>query len=697
MPQFTLNGKKYFSKRPIVPGLVGVSGESFRLEGTTRRIDNRKLTPFIYPWNRGFGFREIQRDCSECGRSHGLGGFLWANLDTRFGQLQRQLVATDISQTGNEDHFVKGLNYNGNWWGIFEKDYNAGNNGLILGRDFSASGDDWEGGGDGPTTDQNADGVRCFDAVVHKDQVYLLVSARLPDGSTGTSAEGRYSLVLTSDFSTYATATGTSWAAGGFGGAYISTTVARRNNFDDDMGKLVDVGDMLIIAAYEDPDSGGGTISQISVESTVDKGANMVLQATIPSNDGPRAAVLWFDRAGTPRPVIVTAENVYSIDTDNQSYEALLPGGMLTGDPHDGRRSVVGADGNLYVPKGDGNMLKLSLGPEIAGGVHAIFWANIGPATKRLPGHEYFAGVPSAYAGHFNYLTGDDPDFLYGTYGGHDSGSTAVILAYDYVQDAWHNVKVHDAANEDLHFIGISHEDDDVKRLFYAHEGSSASVTRHLEHYNVPSSVQSGQSYDTTVAQYIDFPDDDYGDPHTNVTAFVVRGDAENLDTKATNDSKITVTYGANRAAWDATAAGVLYSDALSLAQGTSGRGVAAKRIRWRLAFAGTAADDIRLSEFEVAGRTKQTKLNRYVVVIDLKKTAKYFNGSVATVMSNLKTAIELDPAMPFKAETTYGERQVEIVSMGDSYWKMLSNPIRAGTALGGEITLILEEVVQGS
>jgi hypothetical protein len=132
----TLNGKSYVAKS-IRRYTVDPRGLQQRMTGEHQRSDNGKITSAIYDnWNEmGIGWRKNRR---RTGR--GVGGMWKSTSETRFAEsAYNGLMETTQTHAAPLDHLVRYINFNGDLWGLFEKDYSTATIGIATVGKYAAS------------------------------------------------------------------------------------------------------------------------------------------------------------------------------------------------------------------------------------------------------------------------------------------------------------------------------------------------------------------------------------------------------------------------------------------------------------------------------------------------------------------------------------------------------------------------------
>jgi hypothetical protein len=563
----------------------------------------------------------------------------------------------ETQSTGNY-HVVRYVNFKGDFWAYRQNAYIADANETTSIEKFGSSGDDWtvqSGGGGGIASSSsgsaNAQGIRAFDMAVHKGSIFVIHSSG--EGiHTASADELIYGVSATSTMHTFADAANTNFPDSNSSNRYLPTAVTRRNNYNDDMARLLDYGKFLFAAIWLHPDATDGD-SNIEIWSTVDAGTNWVQESIIPSGSGPKALVTWYNESRVKSPVIVTAEGIYSIDTSVAAADSATLMVSLDGDPNNGRFSTVGADGSLYVGQGSGSILRITINPN---GV--LETMDIGP-----PG----GGLVTARQGHPTYLLSTPTEWLLVAYGGHASGKYASIFMIDtsvILQDEetgkkympWHHMYQHATDDMVITTLGYSTEDDTIPRVHFTVQGASSGLKAHIEEpFSNPSQTATAKYQATS---FIRLPDDDLGDPQSTTMVLQAMVDADDLDT-STSGEFISLRYGTNGASDTTTTLGNFFSNALTQSFGSSSEGIATRRLGINLLLdrGGTATDTPKLHEFELQGHhVLQDKL-AWEFVIDISATARDYSPDVTSgqateevIISNLETVAQATTLVTFTA-----------------------------------------------
>lgn len=509
-------------------------------------------------------------------------------------------------------------------------------------------------------------GVRMFNAIEHKGKMLVV-------GTKGQSNEGDYEWYSSTDGKAWAIGAGTGWPTTDF----VTTTLSRRNNFDDRLAYILDENTRAVVALYEDPDSSGGSISQHRIYHTTDAGANWTNTVNVPGSMTPHVLLLrWQDPYSTTRefiPVLITNTAVSKIDVTNSTADLIY---RLPGAAADGLAAAVWvADGRLYISQENGNILALGVDTTTGG----ITFENINPPN----------GFVTTRQGHANFIYGDDPDHLYIGYGGHASSKNASIwaIAAKRVWDGskmvhpWHSFYKDATQDQDLHRIIISAEDDANTRVHVASEGATSDTLVMFEEPQVTDPGQVTRNYEAN--GFIEFPDDDMGDPHEDTAVYQGIVNADDLSaTSTTSDDFMEWFHGADGAAWTNSDNGNFESDNLSLQLG-SGVGASMKRIRNRLEFEQNTAGGPdrtktpKLNDFEIEARKKLIGKRVADVEIDLELTHQETGVKPKDALANLETIVQSVVLVPL----SYGDQsdiQVEVsrprawklraVDSGDGY-----------------------------
>jgi hypothetical protein len=709
---------------------VDPQAEAFSTAGASRRIDNKKLRRFVNGWSDGIGIARKKRE-----QGQGINGLRDADAETRFDHAS--LPYLRVAGSGETGHFRKFFHYNGDLYVATEDDYVSDAETQARVWKWDTSGTNWSvvavmGAAAHGT---NAEGCRHWDIIPYKGQIFSVTTGADPDNDGGSeSTERRYALTRTSqaDFSTVLSIMNSLGTAGD--SHNTTTTVSRRNNYDDHHARVVAFGDNLIIAVWNGAGAAEAAINDgiIRVIKTsnapttaADGAATIATVADIPtvSTDGAgadpiRGMDVWRDpySAGVPAaPIVSTEENIYVLDVANNSYNPLFPSNFLTAGPADGRMAV-GSNGNLYFTRGE-NILEASIV-----GLGQVNIRNVGPSTRTilpntsqdpaasLSGHG--DGLISSKQGVPTFVYGGSPDWLYVAYGGTTSGKKKSILAMDYNTKAWHSVYYDDGTtfNDDgdarIWGMILSSEDDGVQRLHWFQEGASLTPGANSVHFYIDEPERPPrQRVESTddgfkAAGYIEFAEDDHGDPQTSTALLESRVDADDLG-GSTSADYMEHKYGLDGEAWDANDLGDFFSGTKTLSFGTSGRGVSAKTARHRLNFAIDAGDATQtpiLNEFEVVVRTKLATLKGFRVPIDIGRTAAEEGIRPQDVIDRLEAIHDSVTLVPFSRDPDTGftsEVQVELTSLqlqtteGGS-----ATAFNAQSSRGGIAVVSIEEVL---
>lgn len=482
-----------------------------------------------------------------------------------------------------------------------------------------------------------AEGSRIWDMAAHKLSLFILFSGETRE--VGTS-EVVYKIFSSTDGDAWVDASGTGWPDNTGTNRYLTTTITRRNNFDDDMGRLLSWGNSLVAAIFRHGSSSDGN-GTIEVLTSTDSGTNWTSRVTIPSADGPKALVDFLTLGNVRSPVLVTAEAVYSIDIVNNTYSVIY---LLDGSVNTGRWSEVGNDGALYVGTSSGKILRIAITD-----TNVMNVIVVGP-----PGD----GLVTARQGYVNYMLKVSNEFLMVAYGGSAASKNASIFMIDtsvLLKDPetdkafmpWHHMYQNATANLDIIGMAFSTEDDNTERLHFSVEGTSASVCSHIEEPFVNPDQSTTVKYQASNVSFIRLPVDDLGDPQTN--AVITQGlVAANALSATTSGEYIQHQYGLDGAADTTTTLGNYLSGTLALSFGTGAAGVAAKTIGNRLNFfrGSTNTNTPKLLEWELQAHNLLLGRRAWTFTIDIAKTVAMMPPTVVantppeeTVITNLLTA----------------------------------------------------------
>ena len=644
MAVIELNGQSYTlaqderGKAAISQSYVRRLSSAIRTVGVQQRQDDTSVNRYVSPsFPKGIGWHRARRDTGR-----GVGGLLDSTAWTMRGPVANgKLFHTQSISNGNEgDHLKKYLVYKGNLYALLEEDYSTGS---TRGRtDIFGGGDDtWDGGNETGSASGTA-GFRIFDACVHKASMFYVATLEGDD----TEYE-----IESSTGGGWSTASGTGFPSSS--NNYMTTAKVRRNAFDDDFGRILSFGNTLVTAIYLDPDSTNGT-GNIAIWSTTDSGTNWANDCTIPSGDGPKALVDWYDLGLNRSPVLVTAEGIYSIDLANNVFSLMY---ALDGDSNNGRWATVGNDGALYFGLGSGPIMRMALTDS-----NTLDVMNVGP-----PGD----GLVTDRQGHANMIVTTPSEWLLVAYGGHSADHYASIFAIDtsvILKDEetgkrympWHSLYKYRVADKDITNIIYSTADDGVPRVHMAIEGANVSVVEHIEYpFDNPTQNTSIQYQESSVLR---LPDDDLGDPQSNTMILQAMVDADDLGAGSggsggSGDNHIEFRYGIDGASDSGTSLGDFLSGQKTLSFG-SGAGISAKRIGINLLFDRDDSPNTEtplLHEFELQGQNVYLDKKAWDFTIDIGATARDFSPTVSAnekaeevIISNIETVAQSTTLVTF-------------------------------------------------
>tara|TARA_Y100000310_G_scaffold38739_1_gene36238 strand:- start:496 stop:2574 length:2079 start_codon:yes stop_codon:yes gene_type:complete len=689
--EFRLGGKQ-FSTPPgegITPYIIDVLAQPQR-EGSITRQDNRKIQRLVFDnWTAwGIGWPRMRRD-----KGSAISGMRDATALTLHSEgITPGILNNAQTHASPANHIRRYVNFLGDFWGIFEEDYAADAITDIVCRKFGSASDDFTGGGTVSSGGENAVGQRVWDATVHKGRIVVLHNDTI--AGSGTTAEDSYSISDSPDGATFTERRGTGFAS--YSDAGLTTTITRRNNFDDDMGRVLDFGNTLMVALY---DLVGDSVIHVSY--SVDQGANWTDGAQVFSGDGPKAFVRWrnpFSSPSADSPVLITAEGVYRVDSAGTTFDLIHP---LDGNPNNGRWAVVGQDGGLYIGLGDGSL-------------RVLYITSPGVVEVRTSGRGL---LPAARQGHINCMIAPSLPWLIVTYGGHAGDKQSSIFAIDYqwqkdpatdrVFQPWHSMYLEADDDIDLYMLGYSTEDDATPRLHFALEHASTAEMYHLE--QPFANPLSGVSQQFQSSSYIEWAEDDLADPNADSLLLSAGVDADNLSITDTREH-IEHEYGLNGDVSTTVSDfgkyvsgdkqlffGRTNQNIGSSADAGKSEGISAKTVRHRLILnRGAAGSSSRplLKEFEVQAKAKQELLIGYRVPVDLEALTSVQRDS-EQVISDIESVLTSVTLVEFE----YGKSGIKLVEAVPSSAlfehfvdgeRMRFSGRRTGTAV-----LFLEEVKQ--
>ena len=687
----TLNSKRYYlvPSSPVSWSNVQDLSQAFRTQGAQRRIDNVKVNRYIRGWTNGLGFARLRRETAPV-----LNGLRDADANTMHPNVVTlPLLPVTETHADPAEHLKAYVNFKGELWAAFEEDFASGEITGAYARKYAADSDVWEGGGEITAMSANAGGCRVFDMFAHKGKLYAITNDTAV-GTSGANGEDSYLIRSSSDGASWSDADGTGWR----NDSDLDTTTTRRNsiNQDDSCARGLDFGNHAVVVLWTNPGQNDGVVR---VGYSTDAGSNWTFNAglVIPSGTGPKALIAAPDplTTGTPlAPWLITVEGVYVLDLANNTFNKILD---LGGSPQTGQNSIFAKNGAVYIPLEDGDILEV-----MVGGVGLINVTNVGPNTKayRQPGD----GLVAARQGYATVLNGENATWLVVAYSGTADGLYGTILAMEYATGAWHSIYLNETDQRRISELSISNFGEGTgsgtPRIHWTEEGGNnvpgaATVNKMIEYpFNNPLTT-TVQSYKTT--GYVEWSDDDLGDPHSSSATFRALLDADDLDS-STSGEYVQLKYGDETENWESNTLGNFLSGDKDLDFGTSSRGVSMKRLKVRLNFVrdgGSAVQTPKLREFEIQARNKLLLLERYAsLAIDLGLTAHHERITPFEVFTRLRADIESVTTLPFKITERAAEQQVEVVAFESQLTTPGQGVSVESQELSGVILLTLEEVL---
>jgi hypothetical protein len=690
MPAILLNGNTYHLRGEVQTYPVEQYAQAI-MSGLPSRANETKLRKLIYNQWHKWGLGYLRAD-AVTGSGVG-GGVRDATVDTRFATLFLPILHEAQTHASNADHFVKYLEFKGDLWAAFEEDNDGAQNDAVA-RKYGATSDNWTGGGTivaGPTGSTVANNSRVFDMIIHQENLYAATS-RIAGSGVQVQQHGIFS---SSDGASWSVATGTGWV-----NLSMPNVIVARNTFSDDMAKMLSYGVTLLHAAADD--NGNEAIEEAVIYYTVNSGTNWTLGATIPTSYGIKAFLRWKDPYSSPvedSPVLVLAEGIYRVDAGGTTSDLIYG---MDGNENNGRNAKIGNDDGLIFGTGNGDL-------------NVLYINSTGAKEIRRSGPPA-DGLVNERRGHVNDIycpTGDK--YYYVAYGGHAGSQQASIFAVTYawhtnissgdLEQTWHSLYQEGDANLDIIGLIISTEDDGTPRLHFSIEGAGTSEMYHLEN-PFDNEAQSQVAHKRASAGFIEFSEENGGDPHIPKNILRARVDVEDLSADDTGEY-IEHEYGIDGADWaNVSNFGHFISGDKELLfgrtqQNVSGQseagastGITAHTIRNKLILNNnTAANTPMVHEYELTVETHLPRKQGFQLTIDIGLTVQEGDVTEDDVRTNIDAVLDSVPLVSFTYPT---DESTALLVRASRYTGALeSGP--PGTNIdtervGGTITLNLEE-----
>lgn len=603
MGQVTINGNTYIYIGEIQRAKLPPLSPPIRTQGIQRFEDIQTASSVKFPVpSLGFGLARI-RDIND---PRQYLRFWNSTLETRFGSAVTlpplDQNATDPASNAPGASRFGGLEHKGTLSGFWTN---------FITPNYEVEEYEWDGDWDNitiiieGTAGLTTNPPTIFDGCIHKTERFCLY-AWANDHKVRAAAA-----------SSWSDAGGTGWPANLF---------ANSVTFDEDLdgGLLLDFGDTLLAYLWDE------TNAEVEVWKSTDAGANWSSVVNIPSGNGPTGKAIYFDQDGTVAPLVGTREGVYAIDIAGSTADLIL---SLRSQPDDNNcRRMTVWNGRLYVPTGDGGMLRY--GP-LGNGV----WEAV-PVGPNLDD-----GLPSDRQGYVTSMVATN-NWLLVAYGGASASTKASIFAYEEQHEhllagdrgGWHHLWQNATANRKIDWLAVSEQADGTVRLHWSVR--TATNDTDMRYMEKPLTNPQSETVANEASGFVERPDFNAGFPRFNAAWLQLAVDAADLSA-ATTGEHINESYFLNGGTGE-TALGHFLSGDKDLDLG-SGAGVSAVSFRSKETLkrdsGGANTDTPRLREVEWVYQKRPPAKYDFTMTLDLVKSAEVQRAPVETVVSRLTTA----------------------------------------------------------
>ncbi len=664
-----IEGERYMIREAIPPFVTGVQDN-----GQQHIADVSTYTARIFPnFSLGAGRNRIDSDSSENPDEYRT--FWDSTADTRWGGgVFLGILNEESSGEPTGCSLVASVEFAGDLWTLWNEDNDGAAIDDIKARKYTGSTNTWATGGDIATEDAAGDGIRGFD--IANDGFSLL--ALVNEVNPGVTPSGAYVIFRSTD--------GASWTAGAnFGGPNALEATKRQSTTYPLHGGLISQQRVLGEVAVAIWDSTGG---QIELYSTTDQGATMTSEIQIQSDGGPTGIAVYPGIDGTDKLYLGTPAGLYEIDTSPATWTFALIYPMSY-DVDNCRRMVV-HQGALWFPHGNDN----TYAPHIT----RLTIPSTGVRVFESVGLDEGDGIPDEAAGQVNWMQSVQ-DFLYMGVGG-ATGRYGRIWCHN--GNGWHTVYRHATISKPLSWMFVSSGDDSKQRLHFA-EGFQANDGVHPTGFlaNVSVNPHSGATIKRQTSSYVDVPYIDGGFPGEHKAFLRHRIHAKDLSA-TTGGEYIAINHGivtdlATETPRTTTDAGDILSGTRTL-DINSGLGVSGLCMGTRLILNRDAGDNTQspvLKDYEVDYYVQVPKPQRFTFLVDIRATANKTSLSPEAVITNLESARDSVPLLPFKYANLSANVRVSDIDFterwgatGDSGFSPDTSSVRVGFA-----KVVVEEV----
>lgn len=334
----------------------------------------------------------------------------------------------------------------------------------------------------------------------------------------------------------------------------LSDSVGR--NEDIDAGLLEFIGGEVIAALWHE------TSLQITFYSSSNSAVDFTDETlNIASAGGPKGIAKFIGEDGVEKLLVGTEEGIWEVDVVPGTWTSRLIHPMPA-HADNCRRMAIGPDGALWFSQGVSDSE-----------VFQVFRLTVADSKYRV---DPVAGSPHLRDGVAADMLGSvrrlvsSGGFMYAALGGGSGSTKARIIKHNGI--GWVPVRKHGTANQAIHFLGVSSNDDANPRLHYSVRTSSTNEDhKFLAEPNAH--PLSGVTIPRASSGTLSLPYIDGGDATEKADWYRVEVDVADLDT-STSGEYIAATHGVDKTARSTTSLGNFFSNVKSLDYAAATQGI---------------------------------------------------------------------------------------------------------------------------
>ena len=467
------------------------------------------------------------------------------------------------------------------------------------------------------------------------------------------------------------------------GSSILANTVTAHEVID--AGLLAEIGGEAVAAVWDEDNL------NIIFYTSTDAGDNWAKEGTIAisSGNGPQGLQVFHGIDNEDKLVLMTEEALWEIDTAPSTWTSRIIRSMI-GHTDNGRRMKVHSDGALWFAQG--------VDDDTPPSVYRMFTEN-GKREFEPVSNDFSAGdgMPADRMGPIRWMW-SIPGQLWACAGGGKAGRNASLWCH--TGKGWFSMRKHGTANQVIHILFGTADDDGTPRMHYAVRTSvGTSDANFLGQAFV--NPRSGVSIKREASGYTDLPYVDGGFPLDTKTWMRFGINAEDLSGSNSGeyinvDQGITSDLG-SLTARNGTDVGDFLSGTNRIALGTNGVGIAGLVIgaRVNLHRASTNTNTPIWKDLQIDATVNLPKTDRYEFLVDLQESADLKGRRTTEVLTDLNTARTSDVKVPIVyADLATGYVKVLDVSYSERFESEGTQGSDANVQRRGTARVVVSEIL---